>query len=86
MQAEEGCERSVITYSALIGSCEKAGRWQLALNLFGQMERDGIAPNTAIFNAAMSACAQGELPFNSQNYGKRCGLRRVSCHVCLRTG
>lgn len=65
-QAEEGCERSVITYSALIGSCEKAGRWRLALDLFGQMERDGIAPNTAIFNAAMSACAQGESPSSSQ--------------------
>ena len=62
-QAEEGCERSVITYSALIGTCEKAGRWRLALDLFAQMGRDGIAPNTAIYNATMSACAQGEPPF-----------------------
>lgn len=63
LQAEEGCDRSVITYSALIGACEKAGHWRLALDLFAQMNQDSIAPNTAIFNAALSACAQGEPRF-----------------------
>ena len=29
----QGCERSVITYSSLISACEKAGEWQLALQV-----------------------------------------------------
>ena len=32
-----GCERNVITYSSLISACEKAGQWELALELFQEM-------------------------------------------------
>ncbi len=35
------------------------GQWQLALELFHRVTADSVAPNAAIFNAAMSACAQG---------------------------
>jgi len=43
--AERGCERNVITYSSLISACEKCGRWQLALELFDEMHREGCKPN-----------------------------------------
>ncbi len=56
-----GCERSVITYSTLISACEKAGEWQLALQLFGRMPQDGVRPNTITFNSLITACAQGAL-------------------------
>ncbi len=57
-----GCERNVITYSSLISACEKAGRWQLALELLDEMHRDNCKPNTVTFNALLSACAQGAAP------------------------
>jgi pentatricopeptide repeat domain-containing protein 1 len=57
----ESCERSVITYSSLISALEKGGRWQLALDLYRRMQADGIKANAAIYNSAMSACAQGPL-------------------------
>ena len=45
-----GCERNVITYSSLIVAAEKAGRWQLALELLEEMHRDGcslmLSPST----------------------------------------
>lgn len=41
-----GCERSVITYSSLISACEKAGQWELALELFQEMLREQCTPNT----------------------------------------
>lgn len=37
-----GCERSVITYSALISAAEKAGQWELALGMFNRMAEDGV--------------------------------------------
>ncbi len=40
-----GCERNVITYSSLISACEKAGRWELALELFREMHAEGCRPN-----------------------------------------
>lgn len=52
----------MITYSALISACEKAGRWQLALSLLEEMHRDKVSPNTVTFNSLISACAQGVKP------------------------
>ena len=55
-----GCERTVITYSALISACEKAGQWEMALQLFARMHQDGCRPNTITFNSLIMACAQGD--------------------------
>ena len=55
----KGCERSVITYSSLISACEKAGQWELALELFNEMHQEGCLPNTVTFNSLITACAQG---------------------------
>ena len=57
----KGCERSVITYSSLISACEKAGQWELALELFNEMHSEGCIPNTVTFNSLITACAQGEV-------------------------
>lgn len=35
------CERTVITYSALIAACEKDGAWQAALRVYSHMLQDG---------------------------------------------
>lgn len=53
-----GCERSVITYSALISACEKAGQWQMALNLFSEMLKEKCEPNVITYNSLITACAQ----------------------------
>ena len=59
MQIRRGCERNVITYSSLISACEKAGRWELALDLFNEMHREGCKPNVVTYNSLIAACAQG---------------------------
>lgn len=59
LQIRRGCERNVITYSSLISACEKAGRWELALDLFGEMHREGCKPNVVTYNSLIAACAQG---------------------------
>ncbi len=64
----KGLERSVITYSSLISACEKAGRWETALSLFDEMQRDGCTPNTVTYNSLITACGQGECA---------CSVRRV---------
>jgi pentatricopeptide repeat domain-containing protein 1 len=48
----------VITYSALISACEKAGRWETALELFGRMTAEGCAPNVITYNSLITACGQ----------------------------
>ncbi len=73
-----GCERNVITYSSLISACEKAGRWELALELFNEMHREGCKPNVVTYNSLIAACAQGEFG----TFGKA----PAACHnqhVCM---
>ena len=62
VQISEGHRRNAITYTSLVCAAERAGQWQLALELFHRVAADGVGPNAAIFNAAMSACAQGACP------------------------
>lgn len=57
----KGCERSVITYSSLISACEKAGHWELAMELFNEMHQEGCTPNTVTYNSLITACAQGNI-------------------------
>lgn len=55
-----GCERNVITYSSLISACEKAGRCELALQLFERMHKEGCMPNVVTYNSLIAACSHGE--------------------------
>ncbi len=89
MQVRRGCERNVITYSSLISACEKAGRWQLALELFSEMHREGCKPNVVTYNSLIAACAQGEGrhaaslgPSTRLPVPKAC--TELLCHRCLR--
>lgn len=54
-----GCERSVITFSALINAAEKGGQWQLALQLFERMHAERCRPNVITYNSLITACGQG---------------------------
>ena len=58
-QIQQGCERNIITYGSLISACDRAGRWQYALELLEEMRKDRVAPNTVTYNSLLSACAQG---------------------------
>lgn len=48
--------QDVITFSALISSCEKAKHWQLALCFLTAMEVAQLQPSVVSYTAAMSAC------------------------------
>ena len=83
----KGCERSVITYSSLISACEKAGHWELAMELFHEMHQEGCIPNTVTYNSLITACAQGRHPLPSVKTQMKClssGIR--VCHVHIRIG
>jgi pentatricopeptide repeat domain-containing protein 1 len=87
-----GCERSVITYSALISACEKAGQWQLAVNLFGEMLREGCTPNVITYNSLITACAQvcrvSTFSLQHTQYGRHAehlcfqGCRLLKLYMC----
>ncbi len=81
LQIRRGCERNVITYSSLISACEKAGRWELALDLFGEMHREGCKPNVVTYNSLIAACAQGmlSLAYHAAEHVQA----RCCCHLSL---
>lgn len=57
-----GCQRNVITFSSLISACEKAGCWELALDMLSDMHKEGCAPNVVTYNSLITACAQVTRP------------------------
>ena len=64
---QRGCERNVITYSSLISACEKAGRCEMALQLFERMHKEGCIPNVVTYNSLIAACSHGEHSSTSQH-------------------
>ncbi len=44
-------------YSALLGSCEKAGQWTLAIHLLNRLSAQGCQSTKSAFNAVIAACA-----------------------------
>jgi pentatricopeptide repeat protein len=82
----------VITYSSLISACEKAGRWETALQLFDEMQRDGCTPNTVTYNSLITACGQGECSSRldqEQRLQQKCsaaaalGIRRLGLRLLV---
>ena len=49
--------RDVVSYSAFIGGCVQHGQFQEALNVFDNMQREGVFPNTVTFLGVLKACA-----------------------------
>ncbi len=60
---EKRCERNVITYGSLVNAADRAGRFELALELYEEMHRDGCSPNLSTYTCLLHACAQGEQLF-----------------------
>ncbi|CAJ1452813.1 unnamed protein product [Effrenium voratum] len=50
------CRRTVLARSALCSACEKADRWQTALEILCDMPAQDLRPNLVSFGAAISAC------------------------------
>ena len=70
-------KRDVISYNAVISSCEKGLKWRLATEIFNEIRCDGILPNLITYSAAISLLrkgrAQWELAFHFLTH-----LERVS--------
>ncbi|CAN0425577.1 unnamed protein product, partial [Ectocarpus sp. 12 AP-2014] len=45
----------VVSYSATITACSRAGNWERALGLLEQMREDGLEPNSTTFTTMISA-------------------------------
>ena len=60
----QGVVPNVITYSALISTCEKSKQpvSERALELFEAMQRQGVVPNVITYGALISACEKGKQP------------------------
>ncbi|CAE8698390.1 unnamed protein product, partial [Polarella glacialis] len=54
-----GIESNVFHYSAVITSCEKLGKWELALSLLNKMPQTGVLPDRINYNAVISTCEKG---------------------------
>merc|ERR1719476_242417 len=55
---DQGVEANVITYSAVIDACAKAGNLERAEYWLGEMTNRGICPNAHSYSAVINACAK----------------------------
>jgi pentatricopeptide repeat protein len=46
-------------YTAAIEACANAGMWKKALELLGEMEKEGIAPSEVTYSVTITACGNG---------------------------
>lgn len=53
---EKMCKPDVVSWTAMIAAYAQNGRGREALQLYSQMERDGIEPNRVTFMSALAAC------------------------------
>ncbi|XP_057805095.1 putative pentatricopeptide repeat-containing protein At5g52630 [Salvia miltiorrhiza] len=81
-------ERSVVSWSAMIGGLAQHGRGEEALNLFNDMLKDGVAPNHITLVSVLSACNHAGLVDEAQWYfetmNERFGIERTQEHyACM---
>eukprot|EP01018_Ginkgo_biloba_P015982 Gb_28612 [translate_table: standard] len=84
-------ERNVVSWNAMIAGCAQHGRGNEALQLFEQMQCDGIEPNYITFVCVLSACShaglveKGRFYFDSMNrhHGIIPGAEHYACMVDL---
>ena len=50
----------MITYNALISTCERGQQSEQALQFFKVMQHQGLTPDVIINNALISACTKGK--------------------------
>ena len=52
----------MVSYKALISTCEKGKQTRQALHWLMKMQFQGLMPNVITYGAAISACAKGQEP------------------------
>ncbi|GJP75114.1 hypothetical protein CLOP_g5602 [Closterium sp. NIES-67] len=57
--ATSDCRPNVVTWTAVLTACARAGEWQQAEALFTQMQTNGVMPNEVSWAALISAYAKG---------------------------
>ena len=67
--ADEELKPDLITFSALISTCEKLGDWKRAWEFMRAAARAGLEPDTIAYNSLISACDKGLQPGEAQVYG-----------------
>ncbi|KAF9614707.1 hypothetical protein IFM89_019835 [Coptis chinensis] len=84
-------QRSVISWTAMIGACAAHGHGEDALELFSDMIREGVRPNIFTFTAVLTACRhsglinEGRKHFESmaRDYKIVPGVEQCACLVDL---
>ncbi|XP_057790697.1 putative pentatricopeptide repeat-containing protein At5g52630 [Salvia miltiorrhiza] len=81
-------ERSVVSWSAMIGGLAQHGRGEEALSLFNDMLKSGVAPNHVTLVSVLSACNHAGLVDEAQWYfetmNERFGIERTQEHyACM---
>lgn len=84
----EVAERSVVSWSALIGGLAQHGQGKEAINLFNNMLKDGVAPNHVTLVSVLSACNHAGLVDEAQWYfetmAEQFGIKRTQEHyACM---
>ena len=49
-------QANVITFTAVIGTCARAGQWQQAAGIFGNLQAESLQPTLVTYNSGISAC------------------------------
>ncbi|CAE7695078.1 WDR19 [Symbiodinium sp. CCMP2592] len=49
-------EANVITFTAVIGTCARAGQWQQAAGMFRILQAESLQPTLVTYNSGISAC------------------------------
>lgn len=84
-------EKSIVSWTAIIGGYGMHGHGEIAVQLFDEMIRNGIRPDKAIFVSVLSACSHTGLTdkgleyFDAmkRKYGLQPGPEHYSCMVDL---
>ncbi|WOL16426.1 hypothetical protein Cni_G25213 [Canna indica] len=86
---DELVQKDVFSWTAMIGGLAVNGYATKALEVFGQMERDGVTPNKVTFVGVLCACSHGGLVEQARHYfdsmrkihGLEPGIEHYSCMV-----
>ncbi|KAF6149689.1 hypothetical protein GIB67_017422 [Kingdonia uniflora] len=84
-------EKSVVSWTAMIGACGNHGHGKVALELFSNMVEEGVRPNMFTFTAVLTACRhsdlleEGKKHFESmtRDYSILPGIEHCACLVDL---
>ncbi|KAH7291068.1 hypothetical protein KP509_30G075100 [Ceratopteris richardii] len=79
-------QKNLFTWNTLISACASYGYHVQALQLFHEMQKDGLTPNKFIFASIINACSSRPVALNEgrniHNLIKKCGLE---CDVVVGT-